>query len=195
MQIEKSLLRAALVATFLSGASGVAVAANALTNSDFSNATITASKTDFAGWAESGKVGLTQVGNNNNSWATLGWNSSFASLTQVFTVSAASSLTLAFDYYLKNAGELYATLVSSSNAQIWSFDSTDPAQATKTKLSDGFSALLSAGSYTLTFSGAKARIDNVVANVAAVPGPIAAAGLPGMLALLGFGLYRRRSAA
>lgn len=44
----------------------------------------------------------------------------------------------------------------------------------------------------LTTSIVPFETSGVTATVAAVPGPVAAAGLPGALALLGFGLYRRR---
>lgn len=93
-----------------------------------------------------------------------------------------------------SAIEFGAYLLDSGQTVIASATSTTRSTAGGSVLSDVFS-IATAGQYTLQFAASHNAVPYMVngaeASIAAVPGPIAAAGLPGVLGLIGFGLYRR----
>lgn len=153
--------------------------ANLISNGDFSNG-----GPNFANWTES----IVGVSNQANS-AGLGWSivSVFGAVSQTFTVTSASLYEVVFDTVWRGTGFQYvaAALTQSNPLTIIVADSFSSGAQ------QSFSAFLNPGTYTLSFGGNDVAIDNV--SVTAVPGPIAAAGLPGVLALIGYAAWRRRS--
>lgn len=93
-----------------------------------------------------------------------------------------------------SAIELGAYLLDAGQTLIASATSTTRSTAGGSVLSDVFS-IATAGQYTLQFAAshnaAPYQVNGAEASITAVPGPLAAAGLPGVLGLIGFGLYRR----
>lgn len=98
---------------------------------------------------------------------------------------------LTFDYLLRSTANasLSAVLtnVATNVAYAFDFDGNDSSTTSGTLLE---TLSLAAGNYKLSFTGSRARVDSV--GLTAVPGPVAAAGLPALLALGGYMALRRR---
>lgn len=151
--------------------------ANLIDNGDFSSGT----GSNFTSWIEAFVV------NNQGHSAGLGWSeaSVVGLITQAFQVTTAALYTFKFDVDVR-ANSLPGLAVTITDGSL-------PPLVTQLFNSAGFksfTAYLGVGSYDLSFLGGNVAIDNV--SVAAVPAPIAAAGIPGVLALAGFLAWRRK---
>lgn len=200
MTFVKNALAAGAVVTLLSSSIGPALAAdNLLNNGDFG--IYTNSTTRFSDWTESDSVTRNNISGNN--WAGLGFGSTAANplsgiISQSFTASFAGTYSVSFDWLLRavnstvGSASLSAILTSGSGPAVTLLSLSKSSGGATSNTSVTSVQLAALTEYTIEFTGSRARIDNV--NVAAVPGPIAGAGLPLLLGLAGYGAFRRRKA-
>lgn len=162
-------------------ATATPASANLISNGDFSGGT----GSNFTSWTE-----LFSVSNQGNG-AGLGWAAGLQNLygvvTQTFTVTTASLYEIAFDTTWRGTGLQYLGVLLTQGVGLNTVVPSSYTSGTE----QAFTAFLNPGTYRLTFGGNDVSVDNV--SVTAVPGPIAAAGLPGVLALMGYAAWRRRS--
>jgi hypothetical protein len=131
-------------------------------------------------------------------YAALQSNSSFYTK---FTATATGAFSLLWYDAGRNysgsydGNQTYKVSVADSSHTLWSENygtTTGSGPSYLTQLLN----LVNGVQYTLTFTGTSSSGDHTAfidgVSVTAVPGPIAAAGLPGLMALVGLGLYRRR---
>lgn len=170
-----------------------AMAAGLVKNGEFNNpdGAEDTSSYNFNAWKESFTVGKFTT-NGGNNWAALGWTGNTVGIiSQTLTVATAGVFTFTFDYVLRSTANatLSAVLtnIATNAAYAFDFDGNDVSATTGT-LSELLN--LTAGDYKLSFTGSRARVDSV--GLTAVPGPVAAAGLPALLALGGYMAMRRR---
>ncbi len=171
--LRKTLIAAALGTALATPA--LAAPVEQLTNGDFFEGIggwgATAAVSPFAGAAQFGAM--------------------FGQLTQTFTSSATGPYTISFDYSTAG-GWLWATFYQENTF----LGETGLLQGSNQSWSVSVPESLVAGlQYTVNISGAWATVDNVSVKVSAVPGPIAGAGLPIVLGMMGFAAWRRRQAA
>jgi hypothetical protein len=187
---------------------GAPASSYALTNGDFSSG--------LSGWTKSGTVGVgteadynaPAIGGSGNDpsvsqFAAFGWGNlgGFNSISQVLSTTVGQAYELTFSYFgfgPSNGQGLFAQVGTDTSGSYFpaSWGANFDALFKTVTISFTASAASTLLSFT-NFSNAGDNSDILLANVklTAVPGPVAAAGLPGVLALLGYGLYRRRRPA
>lgn len=189
--LRKTVGAAILGAALLTAPS--AMAAGLVKNGEFNNPDGTENTTsyNFNAWKESFTVGKFTTGGGNN-WAALGWvGDTVGIISQTLTVATGGVFSFTFDYLLRSTtnASLSAVLTNVATNAAYAFDfdgnNASPTTGTLTALLN-----LAAGDYKLSFTGSRARVDSV--GLTAVPGPVAAAGLPALLALGGYMALRRR---
>lgn len=113
--------------------------------------------------------------------------------TFLFSV-AAGTYNLSLDLTSLASWSSFTGYLMSGTTQVATVSGGTSGSQTYSTLSNLFS--LAAGQYSLVLQGVSFGGETeATVSLAQVPAPIAAAGLPGVLALIGYGLYRRRQTA